>query len=82
MPWVVLNLVIGVSVPGIDNLGHVGGMIGGAICATVLADRIVPGQEPTPAITRSMWVVGILILCWTALEMGGSVLSLFSGALP
>lgn len=42
LPWVGLNLAIGVVIPFIDNLGHVGGLIGGAAMAMVVSNRVIP----------------------------------------
>jgi hypothetical protein len=44
LPWVFLNLAIGVFVPFIDNLGHVGGLIGGVVMAMILSNRVVPSE--------------------------------------
>jgi len=56
MPWVGLNLMIGFVLPFVDNLGHVGGLLGGAIFAAVASNRIVPA-EPNRRETR--WVMGV-----------------------
>jgi len=73
MPWVVLNLVIGMSVPRIDNLGHLGGMLGGAACALFFGDRLVPGREGSPRLLRVSTGIGIGLLAWTLLQMAGAV---------
>ncbi len=44
LPWVGLNLVIGAVIPFIDNLGHVGGLLGGAGFALVVSNRVVPAE--------------------------------------
>ncbi|MFT5585382.1 MAG: rhomboid protease GluP [Cognaticolwellia sp.] len=54
VPWIVLNLAIGLFVPRIDNLGHLGGLIGGVILAPLLADRVLPSSQ------ASSWVDGFL----------------------
>ncbi len=41
LPVIVLNLVIGFSIPGIDNSAHIGGLLSGAALAA-----IVPYQRP------------------------------------
>jgi rhomboid protease GluP len=49
----VINLVFGLTTPGIDNLGHIGGLIGGIIAGWLLVPRYV--VEPdlfTPRIVR------------------------------
>ncbi len=73
MPWVVLNLVIGLSVPRIDNLGHIGGMLGGSACALFFGDRLVPGREGDPRILRASTGIGIGLIAWTLLQMSLAV---------
>jgi membrane associated rhomboid family serine protease len=45
MPWIVLNIFIGITVPRIDNLGHMGGLFSGAALAMLLGSPIIPGAE-------------------------------------
>lgn len=45
MPWLGVNLLIGVLVPFIDNLAHVGGLVAGGLAALVMGNRVVPGRE-------------------------------------
>ncbi len=52
--WIILNLSIGLFIPRIDNLGHLGGLIGGVVLAPLLADRVLPGSH------GSSWVDGFL----------------------
>ncbi|MEL6345401.1 MAG: rhomboid family intramembrane serine protease, partial [Myxococcota bacterium] len=44
-PWIVINLIIGMIIPFIDNLGHTGGLIGGSILAMILGNPVVPGEQ-------------------------------------
>ncbi|MED5372487.1 MAG: rhomboid family intramembrane serine protease [Myxococcota bacterium] len=53
-PWIVINLAIGLFVPRIDNLGHLGGLFGGVLIAPLLADRVLPGSQ------GYSWVDGFL----------------------
>ncbi len=73
-PWVVLNLVIGFSVPRIDNLGHIGGLFTGGICALLLRDRVIPG-EPRQNSARGGALTGLCVglLCWSLMNAGWSV---------
>jgi rhomboid protease GluP len=52
LPWVVLNLAIGLFIPFIDNLGHIGGLIGGTLLAMVIGNRVVPGEQ-SPLLLRA-----------------------------
>jgi rhomboid protease GluP len=79
MPWVVLNLLIGLSVPRIDNLGHIGGMLGGAACAGIFGDRLIPGQEGMPRLLRASTGIGIGLLVWTGVQMARAVGHVFLG---
>jgi membrane associated rhomboid family serine protease len=45
LPWVGINLMIGLIIPFIDNLGHFGGLVGGAVFATFASNRIVPSEK-------------------------------------
>ncbi len=67
IPWVALNLFIGAVVPFIDNLGHVGGLVGGCLVALVINNRVIPRKEPTAvgtivtgAVGGGLLVVGML----------------------
>lgn len=67
LPWVALNLFIGAVVPFIDNLGHTGGLIGGAVFALLIGNRAVPGEDSGPgmhvlmaAVASSLLGVGLL----------------------
>jgi rhomboid protease GluP len=41
----VINLVFGFSTPGIDNLGHIGGLLGGAVAGWLLVPRYTIEQR-------------------------------------
>ncbi|HYK96109.1 MAG TPA: rhomboid family intramembrane serine protease [Candidatus Dormibacteraeota bacterium] len=82
---VILNLVIGFAVPGIDNAAHIGGLISGLWLGFV----VPPGKVPT---LRSAWqhptggaavrspllisagVIGLVAVVATALAVGGATL--------
>jgi rhomboid protease GluP len=58
LPVIVINLIIGYEIPGIDNSAHIGGLISGALLAAV-----IPYKEPgssTPQIYKI--IQGILIV--------------------
>ncbi|RME22406.1 MAG: rhomboid family intramembrane serine protease [Deltaproteobacteria bacterium] len=65
MPWVVLNLFIGVVVPFIDNLAHVGGLLGGCLLALLIGNRVVPGREGSE-LGRSVLAALALVLIGAA----------------
>jgi rhomboid protease GluP len=55
LPVIVINLIIGFTIPAIDNSAHIGGLLAGAALAT-----LVPFQKPgaeTPGIFRTVQMV-------------------------
>jgi len=63
LPWVGLNLMIGLMIPFIDNLGHVGGLVGGAVMAQVISNRVIPSVPNTVGSRVAMGVgSGVLLL--------------------
>ena len=69
MPWIVLNILIGITVPRIDNLGHMGGLISGALLAMVLGSPVIPGSEGRHKTTTALTFVTTCILGWTFASM-------------
>ena len=69
---IVINLIFGLSMPGIDNWGHIGGLIGGALVAWGLLPRYRPPTVvqvgPQPMVEEhnltleAAWVIGCLVL--------------------
>ncbi len=72
LPWVGLNLAIGIVIPFIDNLGHVGGLIGGAVMALVISNRVIPAS-PNPYGSR--FAMGLVSAAALLLTGGGVVWS-------
>jgi len=64
MPWIVLNIFIGITVPRIDNLGHIGGLIAGAVLALLLGSPIIPGSEGRPGRSTLMGFAAACVLGW------------------
>lgn len=61
-PWVVFNLFIGVMLPFIDNLGHVGGLIGGAAVAAVSGNQLTDNADMSRFTRRAMRVGSAALL--------------------
>jgi rhomboid protease GluP len=40
VPWILVNLAIGLLLPFIDNLGHIGGLVTGCLLGMVLDNRV------------------------------------------
>ena len=66
LPWVGINLMIGIMLPFIDNLGHFGGLVGGAGFAVMVSNRIVPSEKNTMANRVMMGSVCTLLLLYAA----------------
>ncbi len=69
---VVANLIFGVVVPGIDNWGHVGGLLGGMVLAGLIRppQQELAGQPPVEAPSQPLVIVPILVV---ALSMAATV---------
>jgi len=70
MPWIVLNIFIGITLPRIDNLGHMGGLFSGALLALFLGSPIIPGAEGTRRTALALTFAMVIILGWTFASMG------------
>ena len=69
LPWVGLNLLIGLLIPFIDNLGHFGGLIGGAVFAMVASNRIIPAESNRLGARVTMGVVSAVLLLGTGFSL-------------
>lgn len=59
-PMVMLNLVIGLALPMIDNRAHIGGLITGGLLGLVLDDRVTMDADPRGG--RAAGVVAAILL--------------------
>lgn len=83
IPIVLLNLVIGLApFLAIDNLGHLGGLIGGMAVAALLGDKVIPSSTQHRLVGPAMLAVSLPILAWTGLEVGHAVLDLLGYTHP
>ncbi|MFH1468476.1 MAG: rhomboid family intramembrane serine protease [Pseudomonadota bacterium] len=69
VPWIALNLFIGITVPRIDNLGHLGGLAVGALGALLLGSPVIPGAEGHRWATPLLAFLCAALLGWTAGSM-------------
>ena len=63
IPVIVINLLIGFMIPGIDNFCHIGGLVGGYLLTMALG---VPGKKKKSDRVNGLIVYGLLIsfLCY------------------
>jgi membrane associated rhomboid family serine protease/Tfp pilus assembly protein PilF len=72
LPFIAINLVLGFSIPGIDNWGHLGGLVTGAL----LAALIPPAVEDDPfgvTAERPSQAVVVIPLALVLLAMAATV---------
>lgn len=79
LPWVGLNLAIGVLIPFIDNLGHFGGLVGGALMAMVISNRVIPASPNTVGSRIFMGMISGTVLLGTAASVVWSWLMTLGG---
>jgi len=73
IPWVLLNVVIGLNVPRIDNLGHMGGFIGGAVLALIMGNRVIRDERGNTSNDQRLLAVSVGLIAYTLLRMGESI---------
>ena len=69
LPWIALNIFIGFQVPNIDNLGHLGGLAGGALLAFFLGTPVIPGREGSRGSRGAMGLLSAALLVGTLAAM-------------
>jgi membrane associated rhomboid family serine protease len=66
LPVILINLVIGFSIPAIDNSAHIGGLLAGAALAALIPFQR-PGEEESPLFTSvQVAVMGLIAVCFFA----------------
>lgn len=63
-PWILLNLGIGLLVPGVDNLGHVGGLVAGLGFGVLSADLVTDNHRPAATATWALGAASAGLLAW------------------
>lgn len=72
LPWLLVNLALGFALPNIiDNAGHVGGLITGAVMATVMGNRIAAGEDGTATSRALTWATSAVLLAGGAWGVAG-----------
>jgi rhomboid protease GluP len=51
-----INLVVGLSLPGIDNAGHVGGLLSGLLVGAVMGKHLDDSPDST-TLRRGTWIM-------------------------
>jgi len=82
LPFIGLNLVFGFSIPGIDNWGHIGGLVAGLALPVLFAPprrdwipAITPGERPSQGAVAIPVLVVALAMAATANNYSTSVSS-------
>jgi rhomboid protease GluP len=76
---IIVNLIFGLSVPFIDNWGHIGGLVGGVLLAFGIMPRYRPpdpmrlGAQALEELPRHLreflWVAGAIALLWFSIQV-------------
>jgi rhomboid protease GluP len=62
--WVLGGLVFGLAVPGVDNVNHLGGLLGGYLAARVL-DPLAPERTDHVVVAILLLVASALAIAWS-----------------
>jgi rhomboid protease GluP len=69
--WIGLNLLIGFLLPFVDNRGHMGGLVTGALAGLVLHDRLTRAARPGRATTTALALGCVGLLAAAARGLAG-----------
>lgn len=72
LPWVALNLGLGLLLPFLDHRAHLGGLIAGLLYGALGGNRVVPGREAGPLGRASLLVFSLGLLALGAAGLLGS----------
>lgn len=61
-PWVIVNLAAGAVLPGIDHMGHVGGLLTGMFCSVWAGNRLTDQGRATVRREAVLTVMSLLLL--------------------
>lgn len=67
VPWVAINIFIGIAYPRIDNAAHMGGLVGGSIVALFLGTQLSKGRSSTTV--GIQWFILGACLCYMAYSL-------------
>lgn len=71
LPWVALNLGVGLFIPFLDHRAHLGGLLMGLALGAFGGNRVVPGRESGPVLRAMTLVLCVVLLAWGALGLAG-----------
>ena len=71
LPWLILNIGIGFVIPAVDQLGHLGGLVGGVILGALMGNRVIRGQQGTRWTDVVFWGSSLLLLSGSVWGLSG-----------
>lgn len=75
IPYAVFALYIGFATPGVDNWGHLGGLLAGSVVALFLPSRLLEPRDPTaPAKLLAIGFVALLLAGLASVPFGSGEL--------
>ena len=71
LPWLILNIGIGFLIPAVDQLGHLGGLVGGVILGALMGNRVILGQQGANWSGLVFLCSSLLLLSWAISGLSG-----------